>query len=471
MIYPVILSGGSGTRLWPLSRKSLPKQFLSLVSEKTLFQETLQRLRGVPDIASPVVVCNTEHRFLAAEQLRAIDINPLSLILEPISRNTAPAVAAAALAAQERDADAILLILPADHLIQDVLAFHRSIQSALKLANEGKLVTFGCKPTKPSTGFGYIEQGDAIEGMDGAFDVARFVEKPKLETAESFLASGKFFWNSGMFMFKASAYLEELQKYQLSMYEASLQAWQKGRHGDEFSRLDKEAFELCPDDSIDYAVMEQTKIAAMVTVNIGWGDIGSWDALAEVVPADAQGNVVRGDVYAPETKRSYIRAESRLVAAIGLDDMVIVETPDAVLVAHKDFSQNVKNAVEYLKRAERTEHLVHSRNYRPWGYYESVDVGERYQVKRIVVKPRAKLSLQSHEHRAEHWIVVNGSAIVTVDKMRRLVESNESVYIPVGATHRLENVGETPLCLIEVQTGSYLGEDDIIRYEDIYQRV
>jgi mannose-1-phosphate guanylyltransferase/mannose-6-phosphate isomerase len=359
MLYPVILSGGSGTRLWPLSRAALPKQFLPLVSEQTMFQETLNRLHGLEHIAAPIVVCNNEHRFFAAEQLRAIDMPPLALILEPFGRNTAPAVAAAALAAQENDAEAILLVLPADHLIQDVDSFHRAIQTALKLAQQNKLVTFGITPSEPATGFGYIERGATLGTTDQAYTVARFVEKPCLQNAKVFVASGNFFWNSGMFVFKASAYLAELKHHRPDIYAASERAWQLGQRDPDFCRLDKAAFADCPSESIDYAVMEHTLAAAMVTVNIGWSDIGSWSSLADTGAHDTNGNTLRGDVYSAETNNCYIRSESRLVAAIGVRDLVIVETADAILVTHKDASQNVKNTVEYLKQANRSEHLVH----------------------------------------------------------------------------------------------------------------
>ncbi len=470
MIYPIILSGGSGTRLWPLSRAALPKQFLPLVTDKTLFQETLLRLAGLDDLAQPLVVCNAEHRFLAAEQLREIDISPLSLVLEPVSRNTAPAVAIAAFAALEQSADATLLVLPADHLVQDVAAFHAAINQAAELAKQDKLVTFGITPDSAATGFGYIERGVALEGATASYAVARFVEKPDADTAQRFLDSGLFFWNSGMFVFKASAYLRELETFAPAIYAAAKASWEGGKHDLDFSRVDEAAFAASPSDSIDYAVMEHTRSAAMVTADIGWDDVGSWDALAAAIPGDANGNVLRGDIFAPQTKNTYIRAESRMVTAIGLEDMVVVETPDAVLVAHKDFSQNVKQAVEYLKQAERSEHLVHRRVYRPWGYYEGIDQGKSYQVKRIVVNPGQKLSLQLHHYRSEHWIVVAGNAKVTVGRANRLLHANESIYIPVGIKHRLENIGETPLYLIEVQTGSYLGEDDIVRFEDVYQR-
>ena len=468
-IYPVILSGGSGTRLWPLSRTALPKQFLPLVSERTLFQETVLRLKGLSNVSAPLVVCNNDHRFLAAEQMQAIGTQPLLHILEPAGRNTAPAVAVAAFAALDRDEDAILLVMAADHLIRDVEGFHSAVQKAGSLAQQDRLVTFGIKPDNPATGFGYIERGSPLAEED-SFSVARFVEKPDLDTAKAFLASGKFFWNSGMFVFKASVYLAELEAHRPDIYQAAQLAWQNSTHDLDFCRLHESDFAACPSESIDYAVMERTKSAAMVGVDIGWSDIGSWSSLAEVSEQDARGNSVRGDVYIAETQGSYVRAESRMVATIGVRDLVVVETADAVLVMHKDMAQDVKHAVEYLKQAERTEHLVHRRVYRPWGYYEGIDMGERFQVKRIMVKSAAKLSLQMHYHRAEHWIVVSGTAKVTCGDRVELLHENQSTYIPIGQTHRLENVGKLPLFMIEVQSGSYLGEDDIVRFEDDYKR-
>jgi mannose-1-phosphate guanylyltransferase/mannose-6-phosphate isomerase len=470
MLYPVILSGGSGTRLWPLSRAALPKQFLPLVSEKTMFQETLNRLYGLANQAPPIIVCNGEHRFLAAEQLRAINAIPLELILEPFGRNTAPAVAVAALTAQSKDTDAILLVLPADHLIQDVQGFHRAIQSAHSLAQQDKLVTFGITPNEPATGFGYIERGIALPTINQAYAVARFVEKPDLEKAKEFLASGNFFWNSGMFMFKAATYLAELQQHRPDIYTTAQLAWKLSHRDLDFCRLDEASFSECPSESIDYAVMEHTHSAAMVTVNIGWSDIGSWSALADTSTQDERGNAVRGDVYAAETDNCYIRSESRLVAAIGVKDLIIVETADAILVTHKDAAQDVKHTVEYLKQAERSEHLVHRRVYRPWGYYEGIDIGERFQAKRITVNPGAKLSLQKHQFRAEHWVVVSGKARVTRGEDSLVLHEDQSTYIPLGVIHRLENIGESELHLIEVQSGSYLGEDDIERFDDDYKR-
>jgi mannose-1-phosphate guanylyltransferase/mannose-6-phosphate isomerase len=421
-------------------------------------------------MAAPLVVCNNEHRFLAAEQLHAIHTAPLLQILEPAGRNTAPAVAIAAFAAQEKDTQAVLLVLPADHLIQDIPGFHAAIRSALALAQQDKLVTFGITPNEPATGFGYIERDAVLGTGEQSFSVARFVEKPDLATAQQFLASGNFFWNSGMFVFKAEVYLDELQRHRPDIYQAAQQAWQHSTHDLDFCRLDEKDFAACPSESIDYAVMEHTQAAAMVTVNIGWSDIGSWSSLADVSAQDAQGNALRGDVYIAETVNSYIRAETRMVAAIGVRDLVVVETADAVLVMHKDFAQDVKHTVEYLKQAERTEHLVHRRVYRPWGYYEGIDIGDRFQAKRIMVKPGSKLSLQMHHHRAEHWVVVSGTAQVTRGEEILMLHEDQSTYIPIGVKHRLENVGKMPLYLIEVQSGGYLGEDDIVRFEDDYKR-
>jgi mannose-1-phosphate guanylyltransferase/mannose-6-phosphate isomerase len=470
MLYPVILSGGSGTRLWPLSRAALPKQFLPLVSEKTLFQETLQRLENFPDMAAPLVVCNQEHRFLAAEQMLAIGVTPLLQILEPAGRNTAPAVACAAFAAQEKDAQATLLVLPADHLIRDTGGFHAAIRTALALAEQDKLVTFGIAPTCPATGFGYIERGTALASDGHSYTVARFVEKPDTASAQQFLDSGNFFWNSGMFVFKAATYLAELQRHRPDIYQAAQKSWQHSRRDLDFCRLDEKEFAACPSDSIDYALMEHTRSAAVVTVDIGWSDIGSWPSLSDVCAHDAAGNALRGDVFAAQTANTFVRAESRMVAAIGVSDLIIVETSDAVLVMHKDFAQDVKHAVEYLKQAARSEHLFHRRVYRPWGYYEGMDLGERFQVKRIMVKPGARSSLQVHQHRAEHWVVVSGKARVTRGEDTLVLYENQSTYIPLGVQHRIESIGEEPLYFIEVQSGGYLGEDDIVRLEDDYKR-
>ena len=467
---PLVLSGGSGSRLWPMSRRLLPKQFLPLTSERSLLQETVVRLQGVQGASAPIIVSNAEHRFLVAEQLREIGVKPDVQILEPVGRNTAPAVAVAALHVQSRQPDACLLVLPSDQLIQDVPAFHEAIATALPLAFGGSLVTFGITPRGPVTGYGYLERGEPISESKGSFQVARFVEKPDLETARRYVASGRFFWNSGMFAFLARRYLEELQRFRPDIAAAAKAAWQAGKSDLDFMRLDSAAFEACPSDSVDYAVMERTSASVMVQADIGWSDVGSWAALWETGKKDEKGNVVHGDVDLRDAKGCYVRAESRLVSVLGATDLVVVETDDAVLVADKSRTQEVKEVVETLDRKARTEHVSHSRVYRPWGYYESIDAGERFQVKRIMVKSGEALSLQMHHHRAEHWIVVSGTAKVTRDEETKLLSENESTYIPIGTKHRLENPGKTPLFLIEVQSGGYLGEDDIVRFEDRYKR-
>ncbi|MCF3195928.1 mannose-1-phosphate guanylyltransferase/mannose-6-phosphate isomerase [Pseudomonas bubulae] len=466
-ILPVIMSGGSGSRLWPLSRQLNPKQFLSLADDFSMLQVTIQRLNGI-ETTSPILICNEQHRFLAAEQLRQLGLEGANIVLEPVGRNTAPAIALAALQAFNKSEDPILLVLAADHLIKDVGAFQASIQTALPLAQDGKLVTFGIVPTHAETGYGYIEQG--IDVGVGGFKVSRFVEKPDLVTAQEYLANGSYFWNSGMFMFRTSRYLEELETYRPDILAACRAALAGGSQDLHFTRVDEAAFAACPDDSVDYAVMEKTADAVMVPLDAGWSDIGSWTALWDVSDKDQQGNVFKGDVLDQQSRNTYVHADSRLVATVGLDDLVIVETKDAVLVAHKDHVQDVKKIVEQLKNGSRTEHINHREVYRPWGVYDSVDNGHRYQVKRITVKPGAKLSVQMHHHRAEHWIVVSGTARVTNGEKTYLVCENESTYIPIGQIHALENPGVIPLELIEVQSGSYLGEDDIVRFEDKYGR-
>jgi len=466
-IYPIILSGGVGTRLWPLSRAVLPKQLLPLVTEKTMLQETALRVAGVPDMKAPLIVCGNDHRFLVAEQLREAGIKPLGILLEPVGRNTAPAVAAAANYVKAIDPDAMLLVLPADHVINDVPAFHTAVARAAVLAKEGALATFGIVPTAPETGYGYIKSGSqAGEG----YQVERFVEKPDRATAETFLKAGTYFWNSGMFLFRADAYLRELEQFAPDMAQCAAAAVQKDYRDLDFCRLDEAAFTACPSDSIDYAVMEKTRHAVVVPADIGWSDVGSWSALHDVQAKDANDNVTRGDVYLDNVSGSLVRAESRIVAVIGVKDLVVVETNDAVLVTHKDQVQRVKQVVDHLKSKDRTEHLMHRKVFRPWGSYEGIDVGERFQVKRIIVNPGGKLSLQMHHHRAEHWVVVSGTARVTCGDDVKLLTENESTYIPIGMNHRLENPGKVPLHLIEVQSGSYLGEDDIVRFEDVYQR-
>ncbi|MHB1331136.1 MAG: mannose-1-phosphate guanylyltransferase/mannose-6-phosphate isomerase [Sulfuriferula sp.] len=469
-IHPVILSGGSGTRLWPLSRAALPKQLLPLVSDRTMLQETVLRLSGIADVTSPTLVCNQEHRFMVAEQMRAIDVVPEAIFLEPVGRNTAPAAAVAALALMAEDAEALMLLLPADHLIGDVHAFERAVAQAAAIAQSGQLVTFGIVPLAPETGYGYIQRGIKLGEMDNVFAVERFVEKPSREIAQGYLESGDYFWNSGMFLFKAAAFIEELRKYHPAILAASQAALDHCQRDLDFVRLDTAAFTACPSESIDYAVMERTKNAVVVPADIAWSDIGSWSALWEVGEKDHAGNVLRGDIYSDDASNNLIRAESRMVVAIGVSDLVIVETSDAIMVAHKDRVQDVKKAVEYLKQNNRTEHLNHTRVFRPWGWYEGIDAGDRFQVKRIMVKPGEKLSLQMHHHRAEHWIVVSGTARVTRNDEVLLLTENQSTYIPLGSTHRLENAGKIPLHMIEVQSGAYLGEDDIVRFEDIYQR-
>ncbi|KAF1704168.1 mannose-1-phosphate guanylyltransferase/mannose-6-phosphate isomerase [Pseudoxanthomonas kaohsiungensis] len=463
-LLPVILSGGSGTRLWPLSRESYPKQFLPLTGELTMLQATWHRVAPIAGRA-PLVVANEEHRFVAAEQLQQVGAKPQAIVLEPVGRNTAPAIAIAALEATRDGDDAILLVLPSDHVINDESAFQHAVKQALPAAAAGKLVTFGIVPAGPETGYGYIKA--AAGGEVRA--VERFVEKPDLATAEGYVASGEYFWNSGMFLFKASRYLAELQKFNPTILEASRHAWEQAKRDSDFVRLDKAAFAAVPSDSIDYAVMEKTADAALVPLDAGWSDVGSWTALREVSPQDAQGNAHHGDVIAIDCRNTYAYGE-RLIALVGLDDVIVVETADAVLVGKGERMQEVKEVVARIKRDKRSEATWHRKVYRPWGAYDSIDNGDRFQVKRISVKPGATLSLQMHHHRAEHWIVVSGTAEVTRGEEVILLTENQSTYIPLGVTHRLKNPGKLPLELIEVQSGSYLGEDDIVRFEDTYGR-
>ncbi len=464
---PVILSGGSGTRLWPLSRSPYPKQFLPLVTENTMLQETLLRLDGLGNIDNPIVVCNEDHRFMVAEQLRELGVTPQSILLEPVGRNTAPAVAMAALSADSPDA--LLLVLAADHVISDVASFQLSILKAVQLADSGALVTFGIVPTGPETGYGYIQRGDA-DAAGESYSVAAFVEKPDLSTATAYIDSGDYYWNSGMFVFRASRYLEELERHNPAMLAACQKAHQNALVSPDFTRLGKEAFAACPADSIDYAVMEKTDSAVVVPLNAGWNDVGSWSALWDVAGKDVNGNAIKGDVLAVDTGNSYLHSENKLVAVLGLSDMVVVETDDAVMVSPRSRAQEVKQIVDLIKAAGRCEYETHRKVYRPWGYYDSIDLGERHQAKRIVVNPGAKLSLQMHHHRAEHWIVVKGTASVTRGEEQMMLSENQSTYIPIGTTHSLENPGVIPLEMVEVQTGSYLGEDDIVRFEDRYGR-
>lgn len=472
MIVPVILSGGAGTRLWPLSRELYPKQLLPLAGEQTMLQETLLRLDGLTEMQAPVVVCNEAHRFLVAEQLRAIGRQPQAIILEPVGRNTAPAVALAALQATVDGVDPLLLVLPADHVIRDAETLRRVIAAGTGPAEGGALLTFGIVPTAPETGYGYIRAGSPLEcGAESpALKVAEFVEKPDRDTAEKYLASGDYYWNSGMFLFRASTFLAELELHAPTMLAACRRAW-AGRTADlDFTRLDTEAFAACPADSIDYAVMEKTARAAVIPLAAGWSDVGSWSALWEVGDGCEAGNVCFGDVIDIDVENSYLYAGSRLVAAVGLRDTVVVELADAVLVAAKDRVQDVKRVVEHLKSLGRSEHLLHRRVNRPWGTYEGLDSGDGFLVKRITVNPGASLSLQRHNRRAEHWVIVRGTARIVCGDDILTRTANQSVYVPIGAVHRLENPGDTLLEIIEVQTGDYLGEDDIERLEDNYGR-
>lgn len=459
------MAGGSGTRLWPLSRASRPKQFLDLCGDDSMLQSTMKRLDGL-DIESSITICNEEHRFFVAEQLREID-KLGSIILEPVGRNTAPAIALAALSLKA-DQDSILLVLAADHVIQDEAAFAKIVNDAIPLAESGKLVTFGVVAHEPNEGYGYIKKGAS---MGVGFAVDKFVEKPSLEVANEYLESGDYFWNSGMFLFKASCYLEELQRHCPDIYDACQLSMKGITKDNDFIRIDKAAFDACPSDSIDYAVMEKTDDAVVVPLDAGWNDIGSWSSLWSISKKDENGNAAIGDVMLHESRNCYVRTDDNLVAAVGVDDLVIVSTKDVLMVAHKDRVQDVKIIAQQLKVDSRSEWELHREVYRPWGKYDAIDIGDRYQVKRITVKAGAKLSVQMHHHRAEHWIVVSGTARVTSGDKTFLLSENESTYIPIGVVHALENPGKVELELIEVQSGSYLGEDDIVRFEDIYGRV
>jgi mannose-1-phosphate guanylyltransferase/mannose-6-phosphate isomerase len=467
MLTPVILSGGVGSRLWPISREYHPKQFLPLSGELSMLQETLQRTGSVEE-TPPLVVCNEEHRFMVAEQLRQIDLSAGAIILEPQGRNTAPAVALAAIHAQLNDPEAVLLVLPADHLIQDVEAFVAAVEKALPFAQQGHLMTFGIEPSSPETSYGYIKRGSDI--APDIFKLNQFVEKPDEVTATAYLQDGSYLWNSGMFLLRAATYLEELAQCAPEMMRCCSEAMQNAQVDMDFLRPEREAFLACPSDSIDYAVMEKTDLGAVVSLNCGWNDIGAWSALWEVAERDAQGNALRGDVIAEDCSGSYLRSESRLVAACGVKDLVVVETADAILIADRNKVQNVKSIVTQLKKMDRPEATLHRRVYRPWGSYESLVSAGRFQVKRIIVKPQATLSLQMHHHRAEHWIVVQGTAEVTCEDKVFMLGEDQSTYIPLGHKHRLANPGQIPVEIIEVQSGSYLGEDDIVRFEDVYGR-
>ena len=468
--YPVILTGGAGSRLWPVSREFYPKPLLPIFGEKTLLQDTAARLDALGGIRPPLFVCNEEHRFLVAEQVRKLGKEPEAIMLEPHGRNTAPALTIAALYLVERDADAVMVVMPADHVIPDPAAFTAAVEQAGELAAAGYLVTFGVVGSKPETGYGYIRRGEAIEGS-GGFRVDRFVEKPNAETAQAYLDAGDYFWNSGIFVLRANRWLEEIGKYRPDILAACSMAMADSARDSDFVRVDKQAFLSSPADSIDYAVMEKTDKAAVVPISTSWSDVGSWSSIWEVSQQDGQGNVSRGDVLTHNSTNSLFMAGDRCIAAVGLDNIVVIETSDAVLVADKDKCQDVKAIVSQLKESNREEYRFHSRVYRPWGDYEGIDAGGRYQVKRLTVKPGAKLSLQMHHHRAEHWVVVSGTARVTRGEDVFILSENESTYIPLGTTHRLENPGSIPLEIIEVQSGSYLGEDDIVRFEDVYNRL
>ena len=465
-IYPLILSGGSGSRLWPLSREEYPKQLLPLLNPTSMLQDTIHRLEGLDELEDPIVVCNEAHRFLVAEQMREAGCTTGKIILEPVGRNTAPAIAVAALSVEP---DAILIVLPADHSVSDKLLFQAHVKSAVDLAIAGKLVTFGIVPSKPETGYGYIRAGVQVAGS--AHAVEQFVEKPDVDTAKGYLAEGCFSWNSGMFVFSASGYLEELNNHHPSLLGQSKAAFEGISQDLDFMRLDMEHFSKCESISIDYAVMEHTKNAVVIPIDVGWNDVGSWSSLWEIGEQDTEGNRFLGDVISHGSNRNYVNAPHRLVSLVGVDDLIVVDTADALLVAARDQAQDVKEIVAALKQSSRKETSTHRKVYRPWGSYDSVDEDEGFQVKRITVNPGASLSLQKHQHRAEHWIVVSGTAEVTRGDSVYVVSENESTFIPIGEKHRLSNPGKIPLKLIEVQSGDYLGEDDIERFDDVYGRV
>jgi mannose-1-phosphate guanylyltransferase/mannose-6-phosphate isomerase len=469
-IYPVVLSGGAGTRLWPLSRSFFPKQFHSLASERTLFQETVARNRTDTGFAAPIVVCNEDHRFMIDEQLRQLAIDPSCVLLEPAPRNTAPAIAVAAIWLAAIDPGAVMLVQPSDHVIGSSENLHAAVARGLPAAESGRLVTFGVRPTRPETGFGYIQVGAPLNGSNGILSVERFVEKPDAERAARFVESGAFYWNSGIFLLAVGCFLDELKQLHPAMFEMCAKAVAAGVQDGGRLRLDAQVFAEIPALSIDHAVMERTDKAAVVPVDMTWSDVGSWQALREIGKPDPSGNVLHGDVLIEDVRNCYIRADETLVAAVGLDDVVIVATDDAILVAKAGAAVQVPRIVEQLRARNRPESTQHTTIYRPWGYFRSVDSGERFQVKRLMVKPGAKLSLQKHFHRAEHWVVVQGTAMVQRGEERMLLRENESIYIPSGTEHRLENPGKMPLHLIEVQSGAYLGEDDIVRIADNYGR-
>lgn len=470
-IHPVILSGGAGVRLWPMSREQYPKQFLPLCSEQSMLQETARRVTDPARFAPPLVVCNQEHRFVIAEQMRQIGLDGTRIVLEPVGRNTAAAAAIAALIVAGQDPEGLILLLPADHVIQDQPAFLEAVSIAAGAAAMGRLATFGIRPTAPETGYGYVRRGDPVSGHDGAFRVSAFVEKPPLAQAERYLADGDFFWNSGMFLLPVHRYLAELERWEPTVLAACREALANGHSDLDFFRLEETGFTAAPSISIDCAVMERTDAAVVVPCSIGWTDVGAWSALWDIGAKDERGNVCQGDAIAWDSRNCYVRSEDgTLVALLGMSDTVVVATEDAVLVTAKDRAQDIKPLVEHLKAQGRDEPRQHRRVHRPWGYYQSLHAGDRFQVKRLTVSPGARLSLQKHYHRAEHWVVVNGTALVTRGEEQILLRENESVYIPLGTLHRLENPGKVPLNLIEVQSGSYLGEDDIVRFDDRYGR-
>ena len=474
MIIPVVLSGGSGTRLWPLSRKLHPKQLLPLLNQTSLLQDTINRLQDFKDIEQTVIICNEEYRFMVAEQARSTSIGVSAIILEPVGRNTAPAIALAAFNAQKENEksgneDAILLVLPADHDIKDIAQFHKAIETGVQQANAGRFVTFGIVPHSPETGYGYIKSASSV-AVNEVANIEKFIEKPDLETAIKYLKEGGYYWNSGMFMFKASEYLNALQEFSPEIYTASQSASNVAQHDMDFIRVGVEEFKKCPSDSIDYAVMEKVKNAVVIPVDIGWSDVGSWSALHDIGEQDENNNILIGDIKSVSTKNSYVRAEHKLVTTLGVEDLIIIDTDDALLVANKNHVQNIKEIVESLSKEQREEVLLHKLVCRPWGCYKGIDHSDRFQAKRITVNPGSVLSLQLHHHRAEHWIIVSGTAKVTKGEDVFVLSENESTYIPLGTKHRLENIGKIPLELIEVQTGSYFGEDDIVRFDDIYGR-
>ena len=468
-IIPVILSGGSGARLWPLSRKEYPKQYLPLASDKTMLQETILRLNGLDNLAHPIIICNVDHRFLVAEQCQQIEVSNPTILLEPIGRNTAPAIAAAAFQSLKDTEDSTLLVLSADHVIQDVDAFHKAINIVNQQAQRGKLVTFGIVPTNANTGYGYIKSSK--ENYNGAYRVEEFVEKPDLKTAEFYLEQGSYLWNSGMFMFQASAFIDELAAHAPNIVSSVNVAVNNATQDLDFIRLDKNAFKSSPSVSIDYALMEKSNNVVVVPLDAKWNDIGAWPALYDIGSKDSQGNVIKGDVITQDTTNTYINADHHMVATIGVDNLIIIDTPDATFIATQDKAQEVKNIVESLQVSGRCESTGHRKVYRPWGWYDTIESGEYFQVKRLHVRPGAKLSLQMHYKRAEHWVVVSGKATVTNGEQTFSLNKGESTYIPLGVTHALENQTSKPLEIIEVQSGTYLGEDDIVRFEDVYGRV